>query len=400
MMATRFSHWRSAALSCGLALTLFGLPAAADWMLISKSGSKPNRSALYVDLDSLREVPTESGWRTLLDVPPGAEREKLFRRPLGQELEAVEVLESPAGPESRDLLFTIEPEGKLYRVARGRVWGRDGSCAPIGASPWKPVEPGQTTSLLKFSTEQKPWREALLALLQRTQREKNVSEQTELAPFGYEYVQGGDAAGLGEITRKYVWTDSDPASLAGTLEAARRQRGPLRSEALPSTARLEGLASYFNDSRLEDRGTILAPPGTVVYAYPISPEVSLALAVKDRVGVFSLGGMAAEISSTALKTQVHDSQGHFVFEGLKPGLYAVEVQIPYRFILLTPYREKVYEERTVYVDGSYDVDHVEEATGYDSSWQNAPGNWTLDVVEVLPGDAPTRMLLSNVRTAR
>jgi hypothetical protein len=96
-------------------------------------------------------------------------------------------------------------------------------------------------------------------------------------------------------------------------------------------------------------------------------------------------------------TKVHDQQGHFVFPDVEPGLYLLECRIPYRARVSSRVPVEEVEYRDVCVDGSYDVTGRETIYRDGSRTVYAPGNSTIDVVEVLGDGKATAVTLSSVR---
>lgn len=375
------------------AVLFLATPARADWMLISNAGTQPNRVAVYVDLASLKDVPDEKGWRTILDAEPGPERDKALQQPITtQTMDVVEVLESPDGPESRFHTLTVHSDDKTCQFQRTREWRADGSYSDLGGTGRQPLT-GWTERAFQLATDQRPWKEALIALLERTKREKTVSEQTELAPFGYEWVQSGDAASLSELTRQYVWPGTALVATGTALATAKRQ-----APASPGTARLQGVAAYFNDTIFEDRGWVTASAGTPIYLHALDPVVMAVLLQQSRVRAIAFSDwLPPETLAARKETQVLNDRGEFAFDGLQPGLYLLECRIPYRYLRSNRVVDEVIEHTIEYEDGTYDVEETEEFYHLEYTWDNAPGNCTIDVVEVLPGGKPTTIRLTNVR---
>jgi hypothetical protein len=383
-----------------LVWTAFALasPAWADWMLISNSGQAPNRVAVFADLESFDSHMTAQDWQTLLDADAGPKREAAFKGlRLCTTLKVLEVLETPSGPDSRLLHLALNRQEKAYQVLHGFEWERNGTHRDLSPSAWLPVE-GWKTQALRFVDDQVPWREALVALLQRTQKEKTVSTQTELEPFGYEFVQGGDVATLSDITWRYIWTDVTPPPSAAGLGAAKIElAGRLGKVPRPSNS-LTGVATYFNDSDSEDRGYTLAPLGTTVFLFRMDDATRTELLSQDRVSVRGFGEkVPPAVWDRRRETKVHDQQGHFVFPDVEPGLYVLECRIPYRARVSSRVPVEEVEYRDVYVDGSYDVTGRETIYQGETRTVDAPGNWTIDVVEVLGDGKATAVTLSNVR---
>jgi hypothetical protein len=382
---------------CAFLTALCAAPAHADWMLVANHGEKPNRVAVYVDLTSLRSDASLEAWRAVIDAPL-RERGALPRDQTVHTMAAVEILESSQGPASRYHELAVNSEKRTCLFSRTLEWSRDGSLVERAGTGWQEVS-GWTEKVYQLVVRQPEWKQALVALLQRTQREKTVVEQTELAPFGFEYVLSGDLVTLGDLTWNYVWSDGErPPASPGLAEAQRAL--PPRG---PGAARLEGEASYFLDSVLEDRGWKIAPPGTQVYLYFLEPRIQAQLlALPYRVGVHEfadefLSPLPAEVMARRRETRVFGEQGQFVFDNLEPGLYVIEFRVPYRGLMSHRVVDGTIEERAVYEDGSYDVLGSEEVTHREVSWQWLPGNWTREVIEVLPGATPTRIRVSNIR---
>lgn len=360
-------------------------------MLVSRMGSAPQRAAYYVNLKSLSERPGEGQWQRILDAAPGPEREKVLAQPMTSlTMEVEEILEDPAGPERRQHRLVLELERRTCGLYQTTEWNRDGRYRELGGTPSRtPV--GWMQRAYELGSKQRPWKEALLALMQRTQREKTVTEQSELAPFGYEYVQSDEASTLPELTARYLWGLSGPtrSSIKASLPDSTKREG---------TARLQGKAEYFQDTTRADRGYTVAPPNTPVYLYPLEPSVAGFILNMPRVTAVGFSDLVPEsVRALRQETRVNGEAGEFRFERLQPGLYLLECRIPYRHLADRKVVHSVEEERRVYRDGSYDVVGVKENARYEPFWTSAPGNWTYDVVEVQGGEAPTRFRLCNLR---
>lgn len=383
-----------------LTITLSALPANADWMLVANLGEKPNRVAVYVDLTSLKIEPSLATWRGIIDLPVGKMREQAIQSVLTvHTMAALEILESAQGPACRYYELAVNSENRTCLFSRTLEWSWDGTLVEQPGIGWH-APSGWTEQAFSLATKQREWKQALVALLQRTQREKTVQEQTELASFGFEYVLTGDLTTLGDMTWTYLWADGERPSESPALGEALRVLPPRSVGA----ARLEGDASYFIDSVLEDRGWVTAPIGTAVYLYPLEPQVRdhLLRVMPYRIGVHEfaeeyLHPLPAEVMARRRETRVFGEQGEFVFNDLEPGLYLIEFRIPYRGIMSHRVVDGIIEERAIYDDGSYDVTGTSEVAHREYSWRSLAGNWTREVVEVLPGADPTRIRVSNIR---
>ncbi len=392
---------RKLALVCALlTITLSAIPAQADWMLIANLGEKPNRVAVYVDLTSLKSEASLNTWRGAIDLPLGKWREQAIQSVLTvHRMTALEILESAQGPACRYHELAVNSEDRTCLFSRTLEWKRDGTVVEQPGMGWHALS-GWTEQAFSLATRQQEWKQAVVALLQRTQREKTVLEQTELASFGFEYVLTGDRATLGDLTWTYVWADGDRPPESPALGDALRALPPRSVRA----ARLEGDASYFNDSVLEDRGWVTAPIGTPVYLFPLEPQVRehLLRVMPYRVGVHEFASeytypLPAEVMARRRETRVFGEQGEFLFNDLEPGLYLIEFRIPYRGIMSHRVVDGTIEERAVYADGSYDVTGTSELAHREYSWRSLDGNWTREIIEVLPGADPTRLHVSNIR---
>jgi hypothetical protein len=194
-----------------LTIVLVGLtPAAwADWMYLGSSGQKPNRVALFADIDSIGPANQglQEAWaifnsKTQADLDEAAAVEKRFRK-----LTTVEVFESAKDPESRYTEYIFDMNALTYQVFRGTTWQRNAVGVPFSNLKWTKLQPGSAKNSYHFLVLEPRWREALKGLMSRVKAEHTTSEQSELQKFGYEYVQQSDVE-IPDVVFKYVWTDA------------------------------------------------------------------------------------------------------------------------------------------------------------------------------------------------
>jgi hypothetical protein len=194
-----------------ITVLLIGLtPAAwADWMYLGSTGQKPNRVALFADIDSLGPANQglQGAWavfnaKTQADLDEAAAVEKRFRK-----LTTLEVFEAPKDPESRYTEYIFDMNALSYKVFRGTTWQRNASGAAFSNPNWNKIQPGAAKNSYQFMVLEPRWREALKGLMGRVKSERTTSEQSELQKFGYEYVQQSDTE-IPDLVFKYVWTDA------------------------------------------------------------------------------------------------------------------------------------------------------------------------------------------------
>lgn len=178
-------------------------------MYLGSSGQKPNRVALFADIDSMGPANEglQGAWaifnaKSQADLDEAAAVEKRFRK-----LTTLEVFEAPKDPESRYTEYIFDMNALSYQVFRGTTWQRNASGAAFANTNWSKIQPGASKNSYQFLVLEPRWREALKSLLARVKAQRTTSEQSELQKFGYEYVQQSDTE-IPDIVFKYVWTDA------------------------------------------------------------------------------------------------------------------------------------------------------------------------------------------------
>jgi len=181
----------------------------ADWMLISDSGSKPNRVALFADIESMDNPSLRLQEGNAIfrndqeEIDRLAEQSRRFKA-----LRLVEVLEDSKGPESRYWSIEVDGDKKACRVLEAREFGRDATFKDLPGLDWKPLaSTSWGDKAYQFAFNQGPWRSGVQKLLERARREGTVNDQTELASLGYQLVRSETDSGFPDLLWKYVWTD-------------------------------------------------------------------------------------------------------------------------------------------------------------------------------------------------
>jgi hypothetical protein len=200
----------------------------ADWMLISDSGSKPGRSALFADIDSMVD-PSQSlkeGNAVFRgDKVELAQLEEKRRR--FKSLRLVEILEDPKGPDSRYWSVEMDGDQKSLRVLDAREFHRDSSFHDLPVTDWQPLSSRPWGDIVyRFAYDQERWRTAIQELQERVKRDGTVSEQTELESLGYQLVRNETDSGFPDLVWTYVWVDgSRPQANDSDLVIAKIQYG-------------------------------------------------------------------------------------------------------------------------------------------------------------------------------
>lgn len=231
-----------------LALLCCVPPAWGDWMVISYSGEKPNRVALFANIESLSSSSDDLQRAAAMfrnDSVELARLQEQIRR--FKSVRLVEVYESTEQPESRYYSVEFDADTNSFRTLDSCEFRRDGTFLDLTQLDWKPVGAlTWSTVARKFVFEQEPWREAKRKLLERTRKEKKVTEQKELAGLGYELVHNHTDLEFPELLWTYVWKDGQkPATEDGDLVVSKIQYG-LKLGSKENAARQKVLAKVQN----------------------------------------------------------------------------------------------------------------------------------------------------------
>ncbi len=254
-------------LGWSLALWLCGGAAWADWMYLGTTGSKPNRTALFVDLLSIDTAidKLEMAQKILQaksddDFKALQTAEERYRK-----VEALEIYEAQNGPESRVSEFAFDMFQGNYYPARTTVWQRDGRYENLPNLDWMPVRAGASQRCYELLKNEEGWREALRRMLERA-RQEPLKEQSELSQFGYEYVQAS-AGDPTQVLFRYLWTDaSPPQNAASELTAAKSREYLARMETkIQAANRLAGAIEKDLRAKRKERQALRAA-GSALHA--------------------------------------------------------------------------------------------------------------------------------------
>jgi hypothetical protein len=178
-------------------------------MLISDSGARPHRVALFADVESMDDPSDNLQEANAIfrndtaELTRLAEHKRRFKK-----LRLVEVFEAPKGPESRYWSLQLDGDQKTFRLLAARQFERDATFKEMPGPGWRPVDSTPWGSkAYQFAFDQGPWRAGVQKLLERVRREHTVTDQTELAALGYQLVRHESDSGFPDLLWKYVWTD-------------------------------------------------------------------------------------------------------------------------------------------------------------------------------------------------
>lgn len=195
----------------GIPMMLLGISQGAwgDWMLISDSGSKPNRVALFADIESMDNpsLRLQEGNAVFqndqAEIARLAEQGRRFKA-----LRLVEVFEDAKSPDSRYWSIEMDGDKKTCRILQAREFARDATFKDLPGLDWKPLASSSWgDKAYQFAFDQGPWRSGVQKLLERARREGTVNDQTELTSLGYQLVRNQTDSGFPDLLWKYVWTD-------------------------------------------------------------------------------------------------------------------------------------------------------------------------------------------------
>ena len=214
----------------GLSLIFWGAStgAWADWMLISDSGARPNRVALFADIESMESSSGQLKEANAVFRNDQAELARLAEHKRRYKtLRLVEVFEAPKGPESRYWSVELDGDQKTCRLLDAREFRRDATFKDIPGSRLQPLSSlSWGDKAYQFAFDQGAWRAGVQKLLERTRREQTVNDQTELTSLGYQLVRNDTDSGFPDLLWKYVWTDgSRPPGNDSDLVVAKIQYG-------------------------------------------------------------------------------------------------------------------------------------------------------------------------------
>ena len=214
-------------------------PTWADWMVISYSGEKPNRTALFAHIDSLSSSSDDLERASAMFRNDGAEMARIAERTRRyKSVRLVQIFENADQPESRYHSIEFDQDLGTFRTLDSCEFRRNGTFVDLTSAEWQPVGANSWSPLAyRFVFEQALWREGMAKLLERTRREKKVTEQRELASMGYELVHNHTDLEFPDLLWRYVWTDGQkPLGEDSDLTVAKIQYG-LRLDAKENIAR-------------------------------------------------------------------------------------------------------------------------------------------------------------------
>ena len=265
-----------------ITLILWGTCASswADWMLISDSGAKPNRVALFADIESMENSSDNLKEANAVFRNDQAELARLTEHKRRfKTLRLVEVFEASQGPESRYWSIELDADQKTYRLLDAREFERDATFKELPGAAWQPLTAAPWASKAhQFVFDQGPWRSGVQKLLERVRREHEVTDQTELTPLGYQLVRHTPDPGFPDLLWKYVWTDgARPPAQDSDLVVAKIQYG-LDLSARENVARqkvLEEVSSQVEARRHEQSLQPQASDNSMLGSWLGAPEAEL-----------------------------------------------------------------------------------------------------------------------------
>lgn len=196
-----------------LAAPLFALPAqAGNWVMVYADGEKTDRTAYYVDIESLRSQMSPAEQVGFLEGKKPQQTKK--------QIQVIQVMESPKMPDRMSYTLDINCQSQQMRIFDVLALLYNGNTESMSNIDWHPIQQPWALQTANFACNEAEWKAAL------AQDMKNPQNPTELIKLGFLPVgEHRTSSDLVDATWRTFWRDGKRPEFTSKMtpeEIARR----------------------------------------------------------------------------------------------------------------------------------------------------------------------------------